>query len=91
MKLIKESERDANGETYYSFFCPACQCKHYFTSPKWDFNGDLNSPTIYPSLLTGRKNFTEKRCHSFITSGKIRFLNDCHHSLKGKTYDLPDI
>lgn len=29
-------------------------------------------------------------CHSFIKNGKIEFLNDCTHSLAGKTVDLPD-
>ncbi|MBY5988224.1 DUF6527 family protein [Roseovarius atlanticus] len=29
-------------------------------------------------------------CHSFVTDGRIRFLNDCTHDLAGKTLDLPD-
>lgn len=30
-------------------------------------------------------------CHSFITDGKIEYLNDCTHKLKGQTIDLPDL
>ena len=30
-------------------------------------------------------------CHSYITDGKIMFLNDCTHSLAGQTVDLPEI
>lgn len=30
-------------------------------------------------------------CHSFITNGKIQFLNDCTHHLAGQTVDLPEI
>lgn len=30
------------------------------------------------------------RCHSFVTAGKIQFLDDCTHALKGQTVDLPD-
>jgi hypothetical protein len=30
-------------------------------------------------------------CHSFVTDGKIQFLNDCTHSLAGKTVELPEI
>lgn len=30
------------------------------------------------------------RCHSFVTDGKILFLGDCSHALKGQTVDLPD-
>lgn len=29
-------------------------------------------------------------CHSFVTDGKIKYLNDCTHHLKGQTVDLPD-
>jgi len=30
-------------------------------------------------------------CHSFVTDGLIRFLNDCTHTLKGQTVPLPDL
>lgn len=30
-------------------------------------------------------------CHSFVTDGKIQFLDDCTHSLKGQTVELPDV
>jgi hypothetical protein len=29
-------------------------------------------------------------CHSFITDGRIQFLNDCTHLLKGQTVDLAE-
>jgi hypothetical protein len=29
-------------------------------------------------------------CHSFVTDGKIQFLNDCTHELAGLTVELPD-
>ncbi len=29
-------------------------------------------------------------CHSFVTDGRIQFLNDCTHALAGQTVDLPD-
>lgn len=28
-------------------------------------------------------------CHSFVTEGRIQFLNDCTHPLAGQTVDLP--
>jgi hypothetical protein len=31
-----------------------------------------------------------KACHSFITDGRIQYLGDCTHDLKGQTIDLPD-
>lgn len=29
-------------------------------------------------------------CHSWITDGKIQFLDDCTHALVGQTVNLPD-
>jgi hypothetical protein len=44
----------------------------------------------YPNL--GGKAFDHMKtvCHSFVTDGRIQFLNDCTHSLAGQTVDLPD-
>jgi hypothetical protein len=62
--------------------------------PRWGWNGSFDAPTFTPSLLTwwGEEG-TERyhRCHSFITDGKIQFLDDCTHALKGQTVELPDI
>ena len=33
--------------------------------------------------------FTCYRCHSFVVGGRIEFLNDCSHALRG-WHDLPD-
>jgi hypothetical protein len=33
---------------------------------------------------------TPVTCHSFVEAGKIRFLDDCTHDLRGRTVDLPD-
>lgn len=32
--------------------------------------------------------FQCRRCHSFVKDGQIQFLNDCTHSLAGKTVPL---
>jgi len=29
-------------------------------------------------------------CHSFVTDGKIQYLNDCTHELAGQTLEIPD-
>lgn len=29
-------------------------------------------------------------CHSFVTDGQIRFLDDCTHALAGKTVQIPE-
>lgn len=68
---------------------------------KWSFNGDPKKPTFSPSINM-RVNMPDMGkhyqpdikstvCHYFIRDGKIQFLGDCTHSLKGQTVDLPDI
>ena len=68
----------------------------------WDFNNDFNRPTITPSVLVrypanpyASAEFEEWKkervCHSFITDGKIQFLNDCTHQLAGQTVELPEL
>lgn len=73
-----------NEQFTHVIFCPGCGCGHGWTAG-WQFNGNLDAPTIRPSLKV-----TEMRgiCHSFITDGKIQFLDDCWHSLKGTTVAL---
>ena len=82
---------------YFEFHCPGCKTEHYIsTSPEfgavWQFNGDLDKPTVSPSLLwnAGGGNPTTPICHSFIRDGKIQFLNDCTHDLKGQTVEIPE-
>jgi len=36
------------------------------------------------------KGAKDEVCHSFVTDGKIRYLNDCTHHLKGQTVELLD-
>ncbi len=74
---------------YYSFICPGCNNTHRFDS-RWQFNGNIHSPTFTPSLFV-MPDHPEHRCHSFVTDGKIQFLGDSHHHLKGTTVELPEI
>lgn len=73
---------------------------------QWTWDGDLVNPTITPSILVGgvqwapefsfhRKNHSvdvgeRTTCHSFVTDGRIQFLDDCTHALAGQTVDLPE-
>jgi len=77
----------------YSFQCPGCKCAHYIQtnpnfSPCWTFNGDLDKPTVSPSIMVHLGQGGS--CHSFIKNGKIQFLGDCTHSLRGQTVNIPD-
>lgn len=68
----------------------------------WSFNGDLNRPTLSPSILVhsatrlldhGPPMTTRQtpRCHSFVRDGRIEFCGDSEHELSGQTVDLPEI
>ena len=70
--------------------------------PVWQFDGNLDAPTLSPSVLSRRTVATrivdnevvERReivCHSFIRGGMIEFLGDCTHELAGQTVPLPEL
>ena len=94
MKAKKESD----GFVYIE--CPGCGFQHRMAvdepnhlGARWTFNNVFEKPTFTPSKLVtiGQDPEPNKLCHSFITDGKIRFLEDCSHHLKGQTVELPDI
>jgi len=61
-------------------------------SPAWNWDGNLEAPTLSPSILTS-KDDEERRCHSFLKAGVFEFLGDCAHPLAGQSVpmaDLPD-
>lgn len=62
---------------------------------RWYFNGDFERPTFSPSMLIqyGDNENPETghvREHFFVRDGKIEYLPDCHHDMKGKTVDMID-
>lgn len=75
-----------------AFWCPGCKIYHQVRvrgpRPCWTWNGDTERPTLSPSYLLGPG--TPSQCHSFITDGRIEFLGDCWHELRGQTVDLPE-
>lgn len=72
--------------------CPGCNTEHkvYVNEGPvtWDWNGSLDEPTFTPSL---RVQYGQGQvCHSYITDGKITYLNDCTHPLAGvQNVELP--
>ena len=81
------------------FLCPACGERHIvsvgprtYWQQRWTWNGDTERPTIRASVLV-TMNLPDRvtRCHSFITDGKIQYLDDCTHKMAGQTVELPDI
>lgn len=80
-----------------TFECPGCGMLHQariagpsVEHPCWTFNGDLEKPTLSPSLLVrwGRTGEPPQVCHSFVKEGQIQFLGDCTHDKAGQTVPL---
>jgi len=91
-----------NGSGDFQFFCPGCKCNHSVWTTNhngnnavWSFNGNIDKPTVNPSILVRWTRTTDGVvdfiCHSYIREGKIQFLNDCTHELKGQTVELSEI
>ena len=89
---IHAMERPTLDSPEFTFFCPGCRCNHWFkTDGKgacWTWNEDFDNPTVSPSILTWTQ---DTRCHSFVKSGKIQFLNDCTHDKAGQTVDMEEM
>jgi hypothetical protein len=90
-------EVDGKGRNNLIFFCPGCGYYHSFrvsnggdeSIPVWEWNGSMDKPTFSPSLMVNRG--TDSQCHSFVRNGQIQYLDDCWHSLKNTTVEIPEI
>ena len=107
MKLIAQGRQHGYRQPMLAHYCPACKCMHGFAyidkqknGAVWNFNGDMEQPTFTPSMHIktgpypeefGEKAFEVDICHYFLTDGIIIYLNDCTHSLAGKSIVLPDV
>ena len=97
--MAKVRERKEEGWYHFEFECPGCKYKHGFyverlghTGPMWQFNGDIERPTVSPSILMRTsQSGVPHICHSFIQDGYIQFLSDCTHELAGHTVELPEV
>lgn len=60
--------------------------------PTWAFDGNLELPTLSPSILT-KFNWAgvEYICHSFLTAGVFNFLTDSTHPLSGQQVPIPEL
>jgi len=91
-----------DNEAAFAFFCPGCKETHviWYKSSRvqWDWNGDVDKPTVQPSYRVFHPAKTENGvavpeitlCHCFIRDGNIQFLSDCAHKLAGQTVPIPD-
>lgn len=92
-----------DGTKYLKFKCPACGCHELipfragsdYKGPVWKFNGNLESPTLQPSVRhyvpDDKGKIKETTCHYFLTSGNISYCNDSPHELSGQTVRIPEL
>jgi hypothetical protein len=57
-------------------------------SRNWSWNGDIENPTLKPSIKTVFKDIV---CHSFVNGGIISFLGDCTHNMVNTKETLVEI
>jgi len=91
----------------YIIECPGCKRYHCYDERwefNGDFEKPTFTPSYLskykhpkgydndnPAPLEYKGEYVYEVCHSFVTDGKIQFLNDCTHEFAGQTLDLPDI
>lgn len=93
---VSEESLNLQAERDLWFNCPGCKLLDprrghglvRLVIPRWTWDGNLERPTISPSILT---HYGRDVCHSFIREGRIEFLIDSTHSLAGTTVDLPEL
>lgn len=73
-------------------WCPGCDDAHAIRDGLWEWDGNVDQPTISPSILVtlefGAPGLTDRRCHSFVRNGQWQFLADCTHALSGQTVPM---
>lgn len=87
-----------HGTNFLSWRCPGCNRAHSVKTGVggWGWNGDAEKPTFTPSVLVrydgadaDETDAPPAICHSFVENGRMRFLDDCTHALRGKTVAIP--
>lgn len=87
------------------FQCPGCECLHGFTRSWTFNGNMKRPTIMPSLLVRGTEGITEDQharilkgekiepkpfvCHSFIRDGKMQFLEDSTHALKGQTVEIP--
>jgi hypothetical protein len=100
---VAQVRKVADGVTHLFLWCPACtrfgepggdlhQIVIEGSDYRWEWDGNLDAPTISPSLLV-RGGWSDEStiCHSFIKGGQWQFLGDCTHAMAGQTVPLPPL
>ena len=75
--------------------CPKCGHCHFVPAERWNWNKDLDKPTLSPSVRhyydhpkTGVRVTT---CHYHIKNGQIEYCSDSPNPNGPQTVDLPEL
>lgn len=87
------------GDDRLEFKCPGCGWTHDIhlkrsQGPTWTWNGDLDQPTISPSVRIQWRWGTLREyrcCHFFVRDGRIEFCTDCTHELAGQVVPMTEL
>lgn len=86
--LVEEHD----GEQYLIYHCPGCKHNHSVPAVRWNWNGNLEKPTLSPSVRhfipAGEHGPEQTICHYHLRNGVLEFCNDCQHELKGQKIPL---
>lgn len=77
----------------WAFHCPGCKQTHHF-GPTWRRTGSLHNPTFSPSLITfldGRRAPAGRICHLQVREGKIHYLADSWHGMRGSVVPMEPV
>lgn len=110
--ILKRHEDGDAGVVEYdvlAFVCPGCASDGHsglhmlavntdLHSPAWTWDGNLDAPTLTPSILTqwgmvdaAARGVAPFTCHSFLTAGVFHFLEDSTHRFAGQDVPMPDL
>ena len=77
------------------YYCPGCQHDHAVPAKRWNFNGNVDKPTLSPSVRhfipAGEHGPEQTTCHYFVRNGVIQYCGDCQHDLAGKHVPMKDM
>ncbi len=96
MNEISALVNNSDGSEGVMFYCHGCKMSHmpivkagHYHTKVCQWNGSLDKPTFKPSIKVQYPwKGIEQLCHSYVTDGKIQYLGDCTHELKGQTIEL---
>lgn len=77
------------------YWCEGCGHAHSIPAERWHFDGNLEKPTIDPSVRHfyrhPQTDAEVTTCHYLLKQGVMKFCGDCEHALKGQHRPLIDI